>query len=74
MTAGEYRKRWNKNIPLAGLYYNTPYHTCRGCEPTTVFYSRVSYNILDHKLRLKFNPNPKVTKDFADEELGRKQN
>ena len=67
MASGEYRRQWNKYLPLAVLNYNTTYHSSLGCEPSRIFHGRVPYNILDHRLGL--NPNPKIlpTTDFAEE-------
>ena len=67
MASGEYRRQWHKYLPLAVLNYNTTYHSSLGCEPTRIFYRRVPYTILDHRLGL--NPNPKInpTTDFAEE-------
>ena len=67
MASGDYRRQWQKYLPLAVLNYNTTYHPTMGCEPSRIFHGRIPYNILDHKLGL--NPNPKVlpTTDFADE-------
>ena len=73
MASGDYRRHWHNYFPLAVLNYNTTYHATLGCEPSKIFYGRIPYNILDHKLG--FNPNPKVfaTTDFADEFQRRRQ-
>ena len=67
MASEDYRRQWHKYLLLAVLKYNTTYHATLGCEPSRIFYVRIPYNILDHKLGLI--PNPKVlpTSDFADE-------
>ena len=67
MTQGEYRRRWQKCLPLAVLNYNTTYHTTLGCEPSKLFHGRTSYSILDKKLGLNPSPNALQTTDFADE-------
>ena len=59
MACKEYRRLWHKYLPLAVLKYNTSYHASIGCEPTRVFYGRVPFNILDHKLGN--NPNERIT-------------
>ena len=71
MASGEYRKQWDKNLPIAILNYNTTYHSSIDCEPSRVFHGRVPHNILDHKLGLRFNPNIAPTTDFAEELLRR---
>ena len=63
----------HKHLPLFFVHYNTSYHTSMGCEPTRVFHGRVLYNIFDHELGFKFDPNLKVTTDFVDEQLRRTQ-
>ena len=55
----EYRRQWQKDLPLAGLNHNTSYHASIGCESTRVFHGRVPYNILDDKLGS--NPNEQIT-------------
>ena len=67
MASGEYWRQRHKYLPLAVFNYNTTYHSSIGCEPSRIFYGRVPYNILDHRLGL--NPNPKIlpTTDFAEE-------
>ena len=67
VSSADYRRQWNKYLPLPVLNYNTTYHVTLGCEPSRIFHRRISYNILAHKLGL--NPNPKVlpTTDFAEE-------
>ena len=67
MASGDYKRQWHEYLPLAVLIHNTTYYATLGCEPSSIFHGRTSYNILDHKLGL--NPNPKVlpTTDFADE-------
>ena len=69
MVSGERRKHWHKYLLLAIPNYNTSYHKSVGSAPNWVFYGRVPYNILDHKLRQEFNPHLKVTTDFADDLL-----
>ena len=71
MASGKYRKQWHKYLPIAILNYNTTYHSSIDCEPSRVFHGRVSHNIPDHKLGLKFNPNIAPTTDFAEEVLRR---
>ena len=71
MASGEYRKQWHKYLPIAVLNYNTTYPSSIDCEPSRVFYGRVSHNILDHKVGLRFNPNITPTTDFAEELLRR---
>ena len=71
VASSEYRKQWQKYLPIAILNYNTTYHSSIDCEPSRVFHSRVPYNILDHKLGLRFNPNTAPTTDFAEELLRR---
>ena len=71
MISGEYRKQWHKYLPVAILNYNTIYHYRIDCEPSRVFHGRVPYNILDHKLGLRFNPNAAPTTDFTQELLRR---
>ena len=67
MASGDYRRQWQKYLPLAVLKCKTTYHATLGCEPSRIFHGRIPYNIKDHKLGL--DPNPKVlpTTDFADE-------
>ena len=67
MACGEYRRHWQKYLPLAVLNHNTSYPASIGCEPTRVFHGRVPYNILDHKHGN--NPNKRVTPttEFAEE-------
>ena len=71
MASGEYRKQWQKYLPIAILNYNATYHSSIDCEPSRVFCGRVPHNILDHKLGLRFNPNAAPTTDFAEELLRR---
>ena len=71
MASGEYRKQWHKYLPNAILNYNTTYHSSIDCEPSRLFHGRVPHFILDHKLRLRFNPNIAPTTDFAGELLRR---
>ena len=71
MASGEYRKKWHKYLPIAILNYNTTYHSSIDCERSRAFHGRVSHNILDHKLGLRFNPNIAPTTDFAEELLRR---
>ena len=56
MASGEYRKQWQKYLPIAVLNYNTTYHSRIDCKPSRVFHGRVSYSVLDHKLGLPFLP------------------
>ena len=67
MACGEYRRQWQKYLPLAVLNHNTSYHASIGCEPTRVFHGRIPYNILDHKLGN--NPNEQINPktEFAEE-------
>ena len=67
MGCGKYRRQWHKYLPLAVLNHNTSYHASIGCEPTRVFYGRVPYNTLDHKLGK--NPDDQITPttEFAEE-------
>ena len=71
MASGEYRKQWQKYLPIAILNYNTTYQSSIDCEPSRVFHGRVPHNILDHKLGLRFNPNITPTTDFEEELLRR---
>ena len=71
MASGEYRKQWQKFLTIAILNYNMTYHSSIDCEPSRVFHGRVPYNILDHKLGLRFNPNTAPTTDIAEELLRR---
>ena len=52
MTSGDYRKQWQKYLPIAILNYNTTYHSSIDCEPSRIFQGRVPHKILDHKLGL----------------------
>ena len=71
MASGAYRKQWHKYLPIAILNYNTTYHSNIDCEPSRVFHGRIPHNILDHELRLRFNPNIAPTTNFAEELLRR---
>ena len=50
---GERRSLWHKYISIAVLYYNTPYHSSIGCEPSRVFHGRIPYNNLDLKMGIR---------------------
>ena len=67
MACGEYRRQWHESLPLAVLDHNSNYDASIACKPTRVFYRRVPYNILDHKL--ENNPNEQITSttEFAEE-------
>ena len=65
MASGEYRKQWQKYLPIAILNYNTTYHSSIDCEPSRVLHGRVPHNILDHKLGWRFNPHTAPTTDFV---------
>ena len=39
---GERRSLWYKYISIEVLKYNTSFHTIIGCEPSRVFYGRIS--------------------------------
>ena len=67
MACGEYRRQWQRYLPLAVLSHNTSYHANIGCEPTRVFRGRVPYNILDHKLGNKLNEQITPTTEFTEE-------
>ena len=71
MASGEYRKQWHKYLPIAILNYNTTYHSIIDFEPSRRIHGRVTHNILDHKLGLRFNPNIAPSTDFAEELLRR---
>ena len=71
LAPGEYRKQWNKYLPIAILNYNTTHQSIFDCEPSRVFQGRVPHNILDHKFGLRFNPNFAPNTDFAEELLRR---
>ena len=71
MTSCEYKKQWHKFLPIAILTYNTTYQSSIDCEPSRVFHGKVTHNILDHKLGLRFNPNSAPTTDFAEALLRR---
>ena len=47
-----WKSLWHKNISIAVLDYNTPYHASIGCEPSRVFRGRISYNVLDLKMSI----------------------
>ena len=51
---GERRSLWHKHVSNAALNYNTSYHTSIGCEPCRAFHGRISFKILD--LKMKFRP------------------
>ena len=67
MACGEHQRHWHKYLPLAVLNQNTSYHVSISCELTRIFYGRIPYNNLDHKLGN--NPNKQVipTTEFAEE-------
>ena len=71
MASGDYRKQWNKYLPIAILNYNTTYHSSFDGEPSRVFHGRFPHSFLDHKLELRFNPNIAPTTDFAENLLRR---
>ena len=58
---------WRKYVHIAVMNYNPKYHETLGCEPSTAFYGRTSYNVLDLKLRI--TPKRKVTSnsDIAEQ-------
>ena len=58
---------WRKYVQTAVMNYNPKYNETLGCEPSTVFHGRTSYNVLDLKLRIK--PKWKVTpnSDIAEQ-------
>ena len=45
MASGEYRRPWQKYLPLAVLNYKTSYHSSLGCELSRIFHGSVPYNI-----------------------------
>ena len=53
ISTGERCSMWHKYVQIAVMNYNTSYHESLGCEPTTVFYGRIPYYILDIKFGLK---------------------
>ena len=67
MASCECRKQWHKDLPIAMLNYNTTYHSSIDCEQSRVFHGRIPRNVLDHKLRLRFNPNAAPTTACAEE-------
>ena len=71
--SGGFRTQSHKHLPLAISNYKTTYHKSVICKPSRIFHGRVPYNILDHKLGLKFKTVWATTLDFADELLRRKQ-
>ena len=71
IASGEYRKQWQKYLPIGILNYNTTYHSSIDCEPSRVFHGRVPHNSLDHTLGLRFNSDIAPTTDFAEEFLRR---
>ena len=71
MACGEYRRQWQKYLPLAVLDHNTSYHASIGCEPTRVFHGRIPFNILDHKLGNNPNEHINPTTEIAEEKQNR---
>ena len=67
MASGEYRRQWQKYLPLAPLNYSTTYHFSIGCEPSKVFHGRIPFKILDHKLGINPNQDFLPTTEFAEE-------
>ena len=51
ISTGERRFMWHKYVQIAVMNYIRTYHETPGCEPSTVFYDRIPYNVLDHKIR-----------------------
>ena len=50
-------------------FNNTTYLSSIDCEPGRVFLVRIPHKILDHKLRLRFNPDIAPATDFVDKRL-----
>ena len=69
--SGEHTEQRQIYLPIEILNHNMTYPFSIDCEPSRVFHGRVPNNILDHKQRLRFNPNIAPTTDFADELLSR---
>ena len=65
---GERRSLWQKYLNIAVLNYNTSYHTSIGCEPSRVFHSRISYNVLDLKMGISPQQQP-IPTQIAQEVL-----
>ena len=68
ISTGERRSIWHKYVQIAVMSYNTTYHETLGCEPTTVLYGRIPYNVLDLKLGIKLKwkitPNSDITEQL----------
>ena len=73
MASGDYRRQWQKYLPLAVLKYKTTYHSSIGCEPSKVFHGRIHFNVLEHKLGNNPNKNFLPTTEFAEEVQRRTQ-
>ena len=70
----KYRKKWHKQLPFAILNKNTIYHSSIDCAQNRVCQCRLSHNIVDHKLGLRFKANLAPIRHFADEPLRRTGN
>ena len=70
---GERRSLWHKYINIAVLNCNTSYHTSIGCEPSRVFHSRIPYNVLDLKVRIRPLQQPIPTSQIAQEFLNKQK-
>ena len=71
MASGEYKKQWHKYLAIVILNYNTTYQASIDCDRIRGFRGRVSHNILNQKLELRFNPNIAPTTDFSEGSLHR---
>ena len=49
------------------MNYNTTYHETVGCKPSTVFYGRIPFNVLDLKLGIKKQWETTPTSDIAEQ-------
>ena len=67
----EFRKEWQKCLPLAFLTNNTTYHKRFVCEHSRIIHGGNSYNIPDHKLGLTLETTFNPTTEFGDGLLGR---
>ena len=65
----ERRSLWHKDVNIAVLNYNRPYHAINGCEPSRLFHGRILHNFLDLKMGICPQKSPTQIWQFAQDVL-----
>ena len=67
ISTGERKSMWHKYVQIAVINHNTTSLESIGCEPSTVFHERISYNALDLKLGIKPQWQQQCSTELADQ-------